>query len=59
MRNIYHENGYADRAEYLRCLAEDFELDLDMVVMPIANLFGPREDFDGLVSMLEAESSKT
>lgn len=58
MSNPYKDNGYADREDYLSCLAEDYGLDLEEVVRPIADLLGPAEDFDGLVSMLEDEAGK-
>ena len=58
MSNPYKDNGYADREDYLSCLAEDYGLDLENVVRPIADLLGPTEDFDGLVSMLEDEAGK-
>ena len=51
--NIYRENGYDGREDYLSCLAEDYGLDLEDQVRPIAELLGPDEDFDELVSMLE------
>lgn len=51
MSNIYQENGYRDRNHYLECLAEDTGTDLDSVYA-LADLFGPSEDFDGLVSAL-------
>lgn len=50
--NIYHENGYTDRKDYLNCLAEDLGVDLEIVLIS-AELLGQSEDFDGLVSMLE------
>ena len=49
---IYEEKGYKDREDYLRCLADDFGLDNDTVFMA-ADLLGPSEDFDGLVTSLE------
>ena len=49
---IYQENGYKDRADYLRCLAEDYGVDLDTVLY-LADVLGEREDFDGLVVALE------
>lgn len=52
MTNVYKENGYADRADYLSCLAEDYGVDLP-TVQALADLLGPNEDFDGLVSSLE------
>lgn len=49
---VYEANGYDDREDYLSCLAEDYGLDLDTVKV-LADLLGPNEDFDGLVSQLE------
>ena len=56
--NIYKANGYDDREDYLSCLAEDYGLSLEEVVRPLAELLGPDEDFDGLVSSLEDEAGK-
>lgn len=56
--STYREHGYNDREDYLSCMAEDYGLDLEEVVRPLANLLGPNEDFDGLISALEDESSK-
>lgn len=50
--DIYQANGYNDREDYLSCLAEDYGGDLD-IVKALADLLGPNEDFDGLVSQLE------
>ena len=58
MSNVYRENGYNDREDYLRCIAEDYGLDLEQFVRPLAELLGPDEDFDGLVSALEDEAFK-
>lgn len=58
MSNVYRENGYNDREDYLSCIAEDYGPDLEQVVRPLAELLGPDEDFDGLVSALEDEASK-
>ena len=55
---VYRENGYNDREDYLSCIAEDYGLDLEQVVRPLAELLGPSEDFDGLISSLEAESGR-
>lgn len=56
--NVYKVNGYEDREDYLSCLAEDYGLPLEEVVRPLAELLGPSEDFDGLISSLEDEASK-
>lgn len=53
--DVYIENGYKDRAEYLQSLADDYGMDLD-TVQALADLLGPEEDFDGLVSSLEDEA---
>lgn len=58
MSNVYREHGYNDREDYLSCIAEDYGLDLEQVVRTLADLLGPSEDFDGLVSALEDEASK-
>lgn len=50
--NIYQEHGYTSREDYLSCLAEDYGVDL-VTVKALADLLGPNEDFDGLVSQLE------
>lgn len=56
--STYRAHGYNDREDYLSRMAEDYGLDLEEVVRPLANLLGPNEDFDGLISALEDESSK-
>jgi hypothetical protein len=50
--NIYVENGYKNRKDYLNCLAEDFGLNKQQVYM-VAFMLGEWEDFDGLISTLE------
>jgi len=50
--NVYQENGYADREEYLICLSEDYGVNLHEV-LGLADILGPTEDFDGLVTALE------
>jgi hypothetical protein len=50
--DVYTRNGYKDREDYLKNLADDWGLELFAVNM-IADLLGPSEDFDGLVSELE------
>lgn len=51
-QNIYLEHGYDDRANYLRCVADELNISQE-IVFSIANLLGKSEDFDGLLSMLE------
>jgi len=50
--NIYKENGYTSRKNYLESLADDFGIDIGIVNV-LANILGPSEDFDGLVTTLE------
>ena len=50
--NIYLENGYADRDDYLTCLSEDYGISIEDVYS-LAEMLGENEDFDGLVSALE------
>ena len=50
--NIYQENGYADRNDYLTCLSEDYGISIEDVYN-LADMLGENEDFDGLVSALE------
>lgn len=50
--NIYQENGYKSRIDYLFCLSDDFGIDY-ITVTVLAELLGPAEDFDGLVTTLE------
>jgi hypothetical protein len=50
--NIYSENGFKNRKEYLKSLAEEFSVDHETVFF-LADLLGPAEDFDGLISSLE------
>jgi len=49
--NIYQDNGYKNRKDYLNCLAEDFGVDVS-TVYSLADVLGEYEDFDGLVAML-------
>ena len=55
--NIYQEHGFSGRRHYLRCLAEDYGVELE-VVLALANVLGPSEDFDGLVNALEDASDE-
>lgn len=53
-RNVdqYRDLGYDSREDYLECLAEEYGVDLE-TVETLADLLGPSEDFDGLVTMLQ------
>jgi hypothetical protein len=52
MENLYIENGYKNRRDYLENLALDMGIEKD-IVFSLASLLGSVEDFDGLVSSLE------
>ena len=51
-KNIYQENDYADRDDYLNCLSEDYGVSIEDVYS-LAEMLGKNEDFDGLVCALE------
>ena len=51
-KNIYQQNGYADRDDYLTCLSEDYDVSVEDVYS-LADMLGENEDFDGLVCALE------
>lgn len=51
-KNVYQEHGYYNREDYLRCLSEDWDMPF-MTVKMLADMLGPNEDFDGLVTALE------
>lgn len=50
--SIYTENGFENRKDYLLDLADTMGLD-PSIVFTMADLLGPSEDFDGLVTSLE------
>ena len=50
--NIYQENGFENRREYLEDLADNFGIDVQ-TVFTLASILGSNEDFDGLVTSLE------
>lgn len=50
--DIYQENGFASRTEYLQHLADSYGVPL-AIVESLADLLGPNEDFDGLVTSVE------
>ena len=52
MQSIYQNHGWASRAEYLQDLADNYNIDIE-VVQAVADLLGPSEDFDGLVNALD------
>jgi len=55
--NVYQENGYENRKEYLSSLADDFGIS-PKVVFSLALMLGEEEDFDGLVTSLEDYSEE-
>ena len=50
--NVYHEHGYMDREDYLRCLADDYDIDYEDI-KALADMLGENEDFDALVTSLQ------
>jgi hypothetical protein len=50
--SIYREYGYIDRDDYLDALAQDYNTPIENVKC-LAEILGPEEDFDGLVSTLD------
>ena len=52
-KNIYQQNEYTDRDDYLTCLSEDYGVSIEDVYS-LAEMLGENEDFDGLICALEA-----
>lgn len=52
MKNKYAEYDCVDRADYLQYLANEYDIELEVVAM-IADLCGIDEEFDGLVTTLQ------
>ena len=52
MANIYREHGFENREAYLADLADEYGVDVQVLYM-VADLLGPNEDFDGLVSAVQ------
>lgn len=52
MNQIYKDNGFENRQEYLQHLADEYGLEYSTVLL-VANTCGPNEDFDGLINLLE------
>ena len=50
--NPYHRAGFRSRKAYLESVAEDYGVSIEQVLL-VADLLGPHEDFDGLLSMIE------
>lgn len=51
-QTAYQIHGFDSRKEYLQNLAEEYDLDYS-IVWSLAEILGPSEDFDGLISALE------
>jgi hypothetical protein len=52
MIDIYIAHGYQNRGDYIRSLVEDYGVE-EEVVWALADVLGPAEDFDALVSSVE------
>jgi len=50
--NIYKEQGYKNRKDYLNYLSETYGIE-EHIVFELADLLGENEDFDGLLTGLE------
>ena len=50
--NVYQENDYKNRRDYLECLADDYGVEYS-IVANLAGLLGADEDWDGLINALE------
>ena len=50
--SIYTDKGYKDRKDYLKSLAEEYDVPYPMVWM-FATSLGENEDFDGLIATIE------
>lgn len=50
MKTVYTDHGFDNRTEYLKELAQEYD---HAVVYALADMLGPEEDFDGLVTSLE------
>lgn len=48
----YLDHGYNSRTDYLLGLSDEYNVPLG-VVLALADVLGPSEDFDGLVTSLE------
>ncbi|HCW06350.1 MAG TPA: RNA polymerase [Cytophagales bacterium] len=50
--SIYTDEGYRGRKDYLENLALEMGIS-EMTVFTLADVLGPNEDFDGLITELE------
>lgn len=53
---LYVKHGYSSREEYLQSLSDEYDVGID-VVLALADVLGPKEDFDGLVNAVEDASN--
>ena len=52
MQDVYYAHGYNSRTDYLLSLSDEYDVPQE-VVMALADVLGPSEDFDGLITNLE------
>lgn len=52
MHDPYLAHGYNCRSDYLLSLADEYDFPVG-VVLTLADVLGPNEDFDGLITSLE------
>lgn len=52
MIDVYKEAGFEGRENYLNYLSDEYGVDID-IINALAELLGPSEDFDGLISSLD------
>ena len=57
LENIYTKNGFKDRDEYFDYLADNYGVNIK-IVRSLADILGPVEDFDALVTQLEDYEAK-
>ena len=50
--SLYSLKGFRNRRDYLRSLSKEYKIPF-RDVMTLANILGPVEDFDGLLTELE------
>lgn len=50
--SIYTEKEYKDRQNYLNSVSDEYGVDIN-IVNTLADVLGPSEDFDGLISVLQ------
>ncbi len=50
--SIYTEKEYKNRQNYLNSVSDEYGVDIN-TVNTLADILGPSEDFDGLISVLQ------